>query len=54
MSRNEIERWFDGYSEEDLEDSEFTCPVCGSVLKNDPWGGVFQKCFKCGWAGMIC
>jgi len=54
MKMTDIERWFKGWREKDLEDSGWNCPVCGNVLKEDPWGGFFLKCFNCGWVGVRC
>jgi len=51
LSEEEMERWFDGWEEEDLEDSDLPCPRCNSTLKRDPHGGFFLKCTNCGWIG---
>jgi len=38
---------------EDCKDhiSSEPCPQCGSIFKEDPYGGFYLKCSNCGWEG---
>ena len=32
-------------------DENEPCPICGERLKEDPIGGFYLICSKCGWKG---
>jgi len=47
-----MSKWFWEFLEECPEHTEEKlCPRCGSRLKEDPIGGFYLKCPKCGWEG---
>jgi len=43
-----LEEYLDEWPDHPIEEP---CPVCGSQLKEDPIGGFYLKCPKCGWKG---